>query len=279
MARAISSPREHVVVNGVSATSGDSLTLLSISVPDVERLNAAELRDAVAEAYTRLGEALEQAGLSGIRMWNYMPDPTHRMSDGLDRYMVFNEGRTAGYRRWFGSGDDVAIPPTASAVGIHSSELVVHCLASPEPGRPVENPRQTPAWRYSHRYGPTPPRFSRATVAGVANTRLILIGGTASIVGEDTVHAGSLERQTDETLTNLAALIAAACAEDDTSGALQRLQDVRVYVTAPHHAGAVRDVLACRCPQLSNIEFATTRLCRPELLVEIEGVANLNPPM
>lgn len=277
VARAIPRPRNHVVANGISATSGDSLTLLSISVPDTERLNVAELRDAVTDAYTRLGEALERDGLSGIRMWNYMPDPTHRMSDGLDRYMVFNEGRSAGYQRWFGAGHDVAIP-TATAVGIHSSELVVHCLASPERGRPVENPRQTPSWRYSHRYGPTPPRFSRATVAGVANKRLILIGGTASIVGEDTVHAGDLERQTDETLANLAALIAAACVEHDMSGVLARLQDVRVYVTAPHHAIAVRDVLACRCPQLSNIEFATTRLCRPELLVEIEGVAGLNPP-
>jgi hypothetical protein len=62
------------------------------------------------------------------------------------------------------------------------------------------------------------------------------------------------------------------------SNALERLQDVRVYVTAPHHAAAVRDVLAGRCPYLSNIEFAATRLCRRDLLVEIEGVASLNPP-
>ena len=273
VARAFAHSREEVDANGVTATSCGSLTLLSLSRANVERLDVADLRDAVVDTYVRLGEALARAGLCGIRIWNYMPDPTERLSEGLDRYMVFNEGRSIGYRRWPG-GDDVI--PTASAVGIQCGRLVVHCLAAREPGRPVENPRQTSAWRYSKRYGPTPPRFSRATVAVVADRPLMLIGGTASIVGEDTVHAGSLERQADETLTNLAALIAAACIEQDIPSALGRLQDVRAYVTAPHHAATVRDVLARRCPELATVEFATTRLCRPELLVEIEGVASLS---
>jgi enamine deaminase RidA (YjgF/YER057c/UK114 family) len=115
-------------------------------------------------------------------------------------------------------------------------------------------------------------------VTVVANQPLMLIGGTASIVGEDTVHAGDLERQADETLTNLAALIGAAGIEPDITTALRRLQDVRAYVTAPDHALTVRDVLARRCPELSTIEFATSQLCRPELLVEIEGVATLSRP-
>jgi enamine deaminase RidA (YjgF/YER057c/UK114 family) len=141
----------------------------------------------------------------------------------------------------------------------------------------VENPRQTPSWRYSQRYGPTPPRFSRATVAALENEPVVLLGGTASIVGEDTVHVGDLERQTHETLRNLAALIAAASIREDESGALDRLRSLRVYVTAPQHADEVRDVLASRCPHLSDVEFATSALCRPELLVEIEGVAALTP--
>lgn len=259
-------------------TSCGSLTLLSISHPDVERLSVAEFREAVADAYSRLGEALERTGLSGIRIWNYLPDPTAPLADGLDRYMVFNEGRNLGYRRWPGRDHVAAMTPTATAVGIRSGQFVVHCLAAAEPGQPVENPRQTSSWRYSTRYGPTPPRFSRATVAVVANQPLMLIGGTASVVGEDTVHAGNLERQTDETLTNLAALIAAAGIEHHTPSALRHLQDLRAYVTAPEHAAPVREVLARRCPELSTIEFATSRLCRPELLVEIEGVASLTRP-
>ncbi len=98
---------------------------------------------------------------------------------------------------------------TASAVGIKGSDLSIHCLALEEPGTPVENPRQTPAWQYSARYGPLPPCFSRATIVDLAGRRTLLIGGTASVVGEDSRHAGQFDAQVEETLLNLEALIRA----------------------------------------------------------------------
>jgi chorismate lyase / 3-hydroxybenzoate synthase len=275
--RALVNPRSHTPADHVPPVSSDTLTLLTIRVPDAERLNVPDLCDATANAYARLGEALGRTGLSAIRIWNYLPDPNQRMGVALDRYMVFNEGRNLGYRRWFGNADEAAVPATGTAVGIQSGELVVHCLASSEPGRPIENPRQISSWRYSERYGPTPPRFSRATVATIGTRSSILIGGTASIVGEDTLHVGDLAGQTNETFRNLAALIAAACEDDDQDIALNRLEDARVYVTTPDHAEAVRGLLAGRCPHLQQVEFATARLCRPELLVEIEGVAGFSP--
>jgi hypothetical protein len=47
-------------------------------------------------------------------------------------------------------------------------------------------------------------------------------------------------------------------------------------VTEAHTAERVQALLASHCPHLTDIEFATTPLCRAELLVEIEGVAALN---
>lgn len=276
--QALSPARSHSPVDGVTVVSSDELTVLSTCVEDVGRLNVPELREAAALAYVRIGAALGRTGLIPLRIWNYLPDPSQELAPGLDRYMVFNEGRNSGYRRWPGTAGETAALPTASAVGSQSGDLVVHCLASPEPGRAIENPRQTSSWRYSQRYGPTPPRFSRATVATIANRPVILIGGTASILGEDTVHVGDVDRQTQETVRNLAAVIAAACGEDDQDDVLDRLQHLRVYVTEAHTAETVRAVLASRCPHVPDIEFATTPLCRPELLVEIEGVAALNRP-
>ena len=274
--RALSPARSHSPVDGVSVVSSDALSVLSTRVENVERLNVPELREAAALAYLRIGAALARAGLFPLRIWNYLPDPSHALAPGLDRYMVFNEGRNSGYRRWCGNAGETAALPTASAVGSQNGDLVVHCLASLEPGRAIENPRQTSSWRYSQRYGPTPPRFSRATVAAIANQAVILIGGTASILGEDTVHVGDVVRQAEETVRNLAAVIAAACGEGDQDDVLARLQHLRVYVTEGHTAETVRSVLASRCPHVPDIEFATTALCRPELLVEIEGVAALN---
>lgn len=276
LTQALSHPRPHSPVEGVSAASSDALTVLSARIDDAQRLNVPEFREATALAYARIGAALGRIGLSPIRVWNYLPDPTQPLATGLDRYMVFNEGRNSGCRRWFRNAGEPAVPPTASAVGSQGNDLIVHCLASPEPSRAVENPRQTSSWRYSLRYGPTPPRFSRATAVVISNEPTLLIGGTASILGEDTVHVGDLVLQTHETVQNLAALIAAACDEDNDEHALNRLQHLRVYVTDARNAETVQGILASRCPHVQDIEFATTPLCRAELLVEIEGVASFN---
>ena len=45
-----------------------------------------------------------------------------------------------------------------------------------------------------------------------ARERRLLIGGTASIVGEDSTHVGDPAGQVEETVANLSALIAAATA-------------------------------------------------------------------
>ena len=165
---------------------------------------------------------------------------------------------------------------TASAVGIKGSDLSIHCLALEEPGTPVENPRQIPAWQYSARYGPLPPCFSRATIVDLAGRRTLLIGGTASVVGEDSRHAGQFDAQVEETLLNLEALIRAADGNDRDAGApLHRLVDLRVYVTSAAHAERVRELLVNRCPRARTIAVALAQVCRRELLVEIEGVAEL----
>ena len=86
--------------------------------------------------------SLERIGRHPARFWNFIPDIGAPMVDGLDRYMVFNAGRHDAY------SDQCGALGTASAVGIKGSDLSIHCLALEEPGTPVENPRQTPAWQY-----------------------------------------------------------------------------------------------------------------------------------
>ena len=93
----------------------------------------------------------------------------HQMAPGLDRYMVFNAGRYDAYARWYGTPRAFNhAPATASAVGVQGADLSIFCLAAQTPGTPIENPRQTPSWRYSTRYGPKPPCFARATVVSYA---------------------------------------------------------------------------------------------------------------
>jgi chorismate lyase/3-hydroxybenzoate synthase len=265
------------VSGGVQIIRTDTISQLSITVAGARRLPVEQLRGAVSDAYVALGSALRDLSHHPCRFWNFIPDPNGWMGPGLDRYMVFNSGRYEAFAGWYGTaqafGQRLA---TGSAVGREGDDLTIVCLGGAAAGTPVENPRQTPSWRYSSKYGPRPPCFARGTVVTLGEHRLALIGGTASIVGERSMHPGDLDAQIDETFANLQAVIAAARGRDTPEpGELDRLSDLRVYVPRPGDASAIRARLDARCSGVSHLEMCRSQLCRPELLVEIEGIAIL----
>jgi hypothetical protein len=260
----------------------DRWFLASELVTDVAALDTTALHEAVLGAYARLSERLGRHGRHPVRFWNFLPGIHADMGDGLDRYMAFNAGRFAAFCEWFGPAATFnRHVPTASAVGVTGGPLVIHGLATLEAGAPIENPRQVPAYSYSRRYGPLPPCFARATLvapAGAGPCRL-LVGGTASIVGEDSRHERDARLQALETFANLTWLVdhARRCAGVDATAVdpLHVFTDLRVYLARSEDATLVRDLVVERFVALRSIEYAQADLCRRELLVEIEGVAEI----
>jgi chorismate lyase/3-hydroxybenzoate synthase len=262
----------------VAVTTSGLLSLYATAVPMASSLTAAGLRTQVEQAYASIADALARERRQPIRFWNFLPSPGGSMGDSLDRYMVFNAGRYDAYARWYGTPRAFSHSlATASCVGVASDDYVLYCLASDKSGVPVENPRQTPSWQYSTRYGPKPPCFARATVADLNGTSRLLIGGTASILGEESVHVGDVHAQTDEALRNISALIATARRRPDepSETSLSRMSDVRIYVRDERDAAAALSRVRPRCRPGATIEAAISAVCRPELLVEIEAVADL----
>ena len=253
-----------------------ALVWLSARIPQASTLDVPALQDRVAAVYASIGRALASTSAKPLRFWNYLPDPGAPMAPSLDRYMVFNAGRHAGLREWLPDAAFDTRMPTASAVGTTDGDLVVHCLASEDGGRAVHNPRQRQPWMYSARYGPRAPSFSRAVAARIAGRPVLMIGGTASIVGEDSVHLGDTSAQVRETLENIAAVIAtSARRHPGDPDVLSSLEDVRVYVAPEADDRIVDEQLRKHLPAAARLETRTARLCRPELLVEIEGLASL----
>ncbi len=276
-------------------------------------MTASDLEAAVAAAYGAIGHALSEEDRHAIRFWNFIPAIHADMGGARDRYMVFNAGRFDAFASWFGSPQAFSRAlPTASAVGIRRGPLVIHALATTANGAPLENPRQVPAYSYSKRYGPRPPCFARATVLadtpGVKGGWL-LVGGTASILGEDSIHVRDAERQAMETFANLSKLVASANTargghvdasessastsspatdtspdatsdNTDTTDAenawLARFSHLRVYIVRASDAETLRELVLERFTHCVDIEFAQADLCRQELLVEIEGLARLD---
>jgi chorismate lyase/3-hydroxybenzoate synthase len=230
------------------------------------------------EAYSSIAAQLrDRAARHPVRFWNYIPDIHRPSGEGLDRYMCFNAGRFAACSEWLGGPDTFdRLLATGSGVGHGGEDLVIHALASATPGVAVENPRQIPAYKYSRRFGPRPPCFARATVLRDPAGRrapLLLVGGTASIRGEESIHVDDLRGQTLETFENLASLVRSA--DSGMTAPLAAFREIRVYHFREADRDAIAELVAGAFPRHTRVEYARADLCRPELSVEIEGVAEL----
>lgn len=263
-------------------TRGNTFSKLSVSLPDSSDLDSQGFQRVVTAGFGALADVLASDRRSAVRFWSFVPNIQEPMGASANRYMVFNVGRYDAFETWSGLGVRESMP-AASAVGATGKTLWLHCLAADEPGRSLENPRQSPAYRYSSRYGIRPPCFARGTVIrGPGNAEYVLVSGTASILGEETVHRGDLADQTRETLTNLATLVRSACEPSASTRSapaewrwLDRFRSLRIHVARRADAAAVVEATTPHVPHLEHIEVVHADLCRPDLLVEIEGIARL----
>lgn len=247
--------------------------LVAAALPAAARLDADTLRQRTRDLYCLVCQAVAEAPFSPVRFWNFIPQINRQAGGGLDRYMVFNAGRYEALRPRFAG---LTTLPTATGVGHQGDDLHIFCLASDRPGQSVENPRQRPAYRYSGRFGPCPPCFSRATMVELGDRYCLLIGGTAAIRGEASRHPTCLQGQLDETFINLEALVDRASSGRTTLA--KSATELRVFVRRPQDSEAVERKIAARLPNLHHLETMSAQICRKELLVEIEGLVSLPRP-
>jgi chorismate lyase/3-hydroxybenzoate synthase len=260
--------------------AGD-FALASSRIVDAVALSADELQRRVTEIYSDIAARISAISAKHpIRLWNHIPSIHGQMDQDRDRYMVFNAGRYEAFAQWYGGAEEFDQEvATASGVGHGGSDLVIHCLSARAPGIAIDNPRQTAPHRYSVKYGPLPPCFARATLVNCPG--MILVGGTASIKGEDSLHNTDLHQQLSETLTNLASVVETAHQKfrpginRTQSQWLDCYRDIRVYYPRPMDAQPLQSMVRAAFKDACSIEMRRADLCRAELLVEIEGVAEL----
>ena len=250
---------------------GDDAGMVTAVVPNAAALPAEALRASVTEAFGLVLKGLRDGGFPHpVRVWAFVPAIHERLTDDMDRYRVFNLGRYDAFTRWLGGPAAFALAlPAASALGHGGDSLVLSMLGLRTPGVPVENPRQTPASAYSLAHGPRPPCFARAMLVRLPEGTRLLVSGTASIRGEDSVHPGSLHEQVTETFTNLERLVGAVPGNDRF--VLRGIDTARVYFSRPADLAALMDDVSPRLPPAAAVEYVWARICRAELLVEIEA--------
>jgi hypothetical protein len=260
----------------ISECQGASLVCATLS--NADRLPTATLCLAVREMYKTVLHALRSTRSPHlVRMWNFVPGIHARMGADLDRYRVFNIGRYDALSQWFGGAVEFGrVLPAASAVGHSGHHLSIHALGSSIPGIPFENPRQSAAFDYSHAHGPRPPCFARATLAHLPTGVQLLVSGTASIRGEDSVHFNSLSEQFDETIETIELLARSVRGEHrfDPAG----IRTARVYHLRKADLPWLVEHTTARLPADARVEYIQADICRAELLVEIEATIAPSAP-
>lgn len=221
-----------------------------------------------------------------IRTWFYC-GAIGGYDGALSRYQELNRARRDFYRNIAFVDDHRAenrhgwIYPASTGIGINGRDIVISAIALATDRQdivevPLENPKQTPACRYSPNQGSVSPIFARGMALSCDDHATIFISGTASITGEETRHPGDVVAQVHETLDNIAAVLS----EENLSRhglpglgmSLKCLGMARVYVRRPEDFAKVHAVCKERLGELPLI-YAVADICRPELLVEIEGIA------
>jgi chorismate lyase / 3-hydroxybenzoate synthase len=255
----------------------DDLLFGSVTIAESAFGDSAALTQATIAAYARIFEVLERTEHPHlIRVWNYLPE-INREADGDERYRHFNSARQVAFRA---SGRPTAVSvPAASALGSPAgSPISIYFLASREPPKMIENPRQTSAYHYPKEFGTHSPSFSRACVLSEAGGTNLFVSGTASIVGHETIHPGDVTAQTRETLANIDALLGEA---NRVVGAPRYALDglkFKVYVRRPDDLDAIKRVLAPRLRPSTSVVFLRADVCREDLLVEIEATGESPQP-
>lgn len=210
------------------------------------------------------------------RQWNYIPGITV-LSDGSQNYQEFNDARSI----FYASADWSNGYPAATGIGTSAGGVVVEiCAIKGEQcaNLPIDNPLQIAAHNYSQQVldgkvieqlsERTTPKFERARLLGST----VLISGTAAIKGERSNYSTDAVEQAAETMEIMDRLTSKENIPVENNGS--RYDLLRVYVKRESDIPAVRNYMQSHYPAAQK-HYLVADVCRPELLIEIEGVAHI----
>jgi chorismate lyase / 3-hydroxybenzoate synthase len=249
---------------GIRFSQDDHLLAGVVEVPERDH---GDIVEATAFAYRSIATFLPASGFPHLlRTWNYF-DAINLGSGDQERYRGFCAGRVIGLERL-----RQARHPAATVIGRRDGERVlqVYWLAGREPGIALENPRQVSAYLYPREYGETSPTFSRAMLVA---PDLLMVSGTASIVGYQSQHAADLRGQVQEIVANLDSLLQRAQIQ---APALPRQFGahtlLKAYLRRREDLAEVEALLRSTLPPGTPLLVLHGDVCRQELLVEFDCV-------
>ena len=261
-------------VGNVRISSCEDYSVVVIQVPDATPQN---FRVRTYDAYQKLLSTIQRSEYPHLaKIWNYFPG-INDDNDDREKYRQFSMGRAAAFEQ-FGIIDPTV--PTGTAIGcVRESSLTIVALLSRQNFLSAENPRQVSAFEYPRQYGPKSPKFSRGGWVSTKTHDLLILSGTAAIIGHESVHPNNVSMQFNETLANLDHVCNAISGLGGNGKRLTLDEEcvLRVYLRDAGDLDFVASELAKSIGGIeSNVAFLNAHICRRELMIEIDGVRVLS---
>jgi len=244
-------------------------------------------------AFRQLHHILTEEGMEFsdiIRQWNYIEQITEMLDEHnspSQHYQIFNDVRS----KYYQLSDFKNGFPAATGIGMDFGGIIIDAIAARFEDEnsivAIKSPVQFDAYTYSKEvlaennamcdFCRTTPKFERAKILSPSGKKWILISGTAAISGQVSDDQFSAEHQTELTIQNILRLISVEniAKHGISSDGKASIQSLRVYVKYRRDIAEVKAVCINYFPEIPII-YVVADICRPELLVEIEGVAVLS---
>lgn len=242
------------------------------------------------EAFKQVKLLLKTEGMdisNVFRQWNYIEGIIQTNDEnGLlsQNYQHFNDVRAKYYSNYqFANGY-----PAATGIGTIAGGINISFYAykgSKTLISSVKNPLQTEAFDYSEGvligekteidYCKAAPKFDRAKYLKCFDNEYIFISGTAAIRGEETLAINNVKEQTEITIQNMLELLkkeSRTLSGIESDNSEYEMKYIKIYVKDKCVVRDIKEVCDYYFPNIPKA-FVTADICRDDLLVEIEGVA------
>lgn len=236
---------------------------------------AGDIGEQSVKVFDRIGNILESESFAIsdiIRQWNYIEHITE-VNDGVQNYQLFNDARSD----FYSSADWLNGYPAATGIGCDAGGVTVVVYAVKGfkgANKPIDNPLQIPAHKYSGKVlasgkevASTTPKFERGRLL----MDVVFVSGTAAIKGENSEFSDDACVQAKEAIDVVEHLVKPCNISKDCTGFHFDL--MRVYVRRQEDMETVREVFMAHFGN-TPIHFLTADICRPELLLELEGIGH-----
>ncbi len=283
----------HKELDGVRYITMESADMKRVMLCGVRGDVKDSIREQSDSLFTKILKVLTKEGLEVsdiFRQWNYIPQITAMDDNDYQHYQAFNDSRSEFYRLadWSKNGY-----PAATGIGMDCGAVTVDLIAVKPLNKkfriiPIDNDLQLAAHVYTQEVligangdkieGRSTPKFERAKALGSADEGYIcFISGTAAIRGEESMESRDAAVQTIQTMENVEHLISDHTCNIyniELSSKVREIHSARAYVKLPDDTEAIKEVVEDRWPDTSVI-YLLADVCREELLIEIEVVANM----